>query len=83
MYEICKILLIKGIHCSQVCKFVKTVVIDIEYHTINFNDIDHQHDTRNAMNLYYRAFNNKFGEKNVFNVFTPYRYIFNLLNFDN
>lgn len=58
----CKILPIKGIYCQQICSFVKSVLRESEYHTIVFNFIDHNYETRySSNNLSYGYSLNNFG----------------------
>jgi hypothetical protein len=62
LYEKCKILPIKGIYCQQICSFVNSVLNESEYHTIMFNFIDHDYETRYSdNNLYYGYSLNNFG----------------------
>ena len=61
LYEKCKILPIKGIYCNQICNFVKSVLSESEYHTIMFNFMSHNYETRFSDNLSYGNSNNNFG----------------------
>lgn len=56
---------IKGIYYRQVCYFMKSLISDTEYHTMAFNIIDHNYETRNFDNLHYDTVRNKFGKDKI------------------
>ena len=51
LYQLVGILPLKALYYFQVCSFVKSVAIDRNYTTLNFQTIAHSHNTR-SRNIY-------------------------------
>lgn len=65
LYNVTKILPIKGLYCHQTCLFVKSTICNRNYSTITFNYVAHEHNTRSQNVLDYYTSRTNFGKTKI------------------
>jgi len=65
LYQMVGILPLKALYYYQVCLFMKSAITDRNYSTINFQVVEHDHDTRSRNVFDYEISRTEFGKTRI------------------